>query len=110
MCQFTPECLEQIFTKIYETRSALGEFDEERGYKLSEGSNGGAAEDRVSGKSEQDIVGANQNKSYQSQVASIAMFKVAMKNLYESVKRDECGIVQGVQLHHLQTQHYRRSV
>lgn len=51
MCQFTPEYLERIFTKIYETRSALGEFDEERGYKLSEGSNRGAAEDRVSGES-----------------------------------------------------------
>jgi hypothetical protein len=39
LCQFSEESLQNILEKIYETRHALGGFDEECSYKISEWNN-----------------------------------------------------------------------
>lgn len=52
LCQFSEESLKKIVERIYETRTALGEFDEECSYKISEWNNAVAKNDNVRNRSE----------------------------------------------------------
>ena len=52
LCQFSEESLKKIAEKIYETRHALGEFDEECSYKVSEWNNTVANNGNVRNRSE----------------------------------------------------------
>lgn len=52
LCQFTEESLKKIVDKIYETRHALGEFDEECSYKISEWNSSKANNEKTRNRSE----------------------------------------------------------
>lgn len=52
LCQFTENSLEIIFKKMYETRHALGEYDETCSYKVSEWNNAAKNQGSVRSRSE----------------------------------------------------------
>lgn len=52
LCQFSEESLQNISKKIYETRHALGEFDEECSEKISQWNNTAANNDNIRNRSE----------------------------------------------------------